>query len=252
MASVTELSAPYASFMLSPRLGPAVCGVCFNLTDREDRCRACAQSSLYLDAVAPISYSIAGGHLHHALAAYKRGADRETNRLAAELAAVLWRHLEAHERCLARAVGIDEFELVTTVPSSEREHDDAHPLRRLVGQTIGPTRNRHVRLLRRSYSSVQRHVFSAARYETDGRIAGQAVLLVDDTWTTGANAQSAAAALKQAGAGPVAALIIGRHLNRGWHRNDSRIRSLERPFDWSRCVRCERKRSTDSAASDRV
>jgi orotate phosphoribosyltransferase len=66
------------------------------------------------------------------------------------------------------------------------------------------------------------------------------VLLIDDTWTTGASAQSAAAVLKQAGARTVAAVVIGRHLNRGWHENDQRLRRLPRPFDWSRCAFCDR------------
>ena len=65
------------------------------------------------------------------------------------------------------------------------------------------------------------------------------MLLIDDTWTTGANAQSAAAALKAAGAGPVAAVVIGRHLNRKWHQNDRRLRGITRPFDWGRCALCE-------------
>jgi orotate phosphoribosyltransferase len=39
------------------------------------------------------------------------------------------------------------------------------------------------------------------------------VLLFDDTWTTGARVQSAAYALKQAGAERVAAIVLGRHVN---------------------------------------
>jgi orotate phosphoribosyltransferase len=67
---------------------------------------------------------------------------------------------------------------------------------------------------------------------------GQSVLLIDDTWTTGANAQSAAAALKVAGAGPIGAVVIGRHLNRAWHENDRRLRGISGPFDWRRCALC--------------
>jgi predicted amidophosphoribosyltransferase len=239
MATVSELTARYEDFMLSPRPGPDVCGVCFNLTDGYERCWACTHGGRFLDAVAPISYSVAGEPLHHALASYKRQADAEVGRLGAELAAVLWRHLQTHERCLARAVGVDSFDLVTTVPSSDRTRDDGHPLRRLVGQTVRPTRDRYTRLLRRSPAAVHHHQFSAERYESDVELAGQAVLLVDDMWTTGANAQSAAAALKHSGAGAVAAVVIGRHLNREWRHNDRRIRSFERPFDWRRCARCE-------------
>jgi predicted phosphoribosyltransferase len=36
--------------------------------------------------------------------------------------------------------------------------------------------------------------------------------LLDDTWTTGASAQSACAALRLAGARPVAIVVLGRHV----------------------------------------
>jgi orotate phosphoribosyltransferase len=62
------------------------------------------------------------------------------------------------------------------------------------------------------------------------------VLLIDDTWTTGSGAQSAAAALRQAGAGPVAAVVIGRHVKRDWRENERRLRALAQPFDWSSCA----------------
>ena len=134
MATVTELSDPYAEFLLGPRPGRGVCGVCFNLTDGWQRCWACAHGGRCLDLVSPISYSVAGGRLHHALAAYKRTPGPEADRLRAELAAVLWRHLEIHERCLARARGrLPQFELVTTVPSSEpraRRRSSPAPARR--------------------------------------------------------------------------------------------------------------------------
>jgi orotate phosphoribosyltransferase len=71
------------------------------------------------------------------------------------------------------------------------------------------------------------------------------VLLIDDTWTTGANAQSAAATLKAAGSGPVAAVVIGRHLNREWHENDRRLRGIGTPFDWSRCALCASDMAAD-------
>jgi predicted amidophosphoribosyltransferase len=240
MATVTELSAPYADFMLSPRPGPNVCDICFNLTAGYRRCWACMHGGRILDVVAPISYSVGGGQLHRALAAYKRSTDRETCRLFAELAAVLWRHLDAHEGCVARAAGVEAFDIVTTVPSSDRRHDDAHPLHRLVGRRVGRTRDRHVRLLRRTAAETHIHAFDRDRYTSTMELNGQAVLLIDDMWTTGANAQSAAAALKHAGSGPVAAIVIGRHLNPDWGQNVDRIRRFEQPFDWRRCARCVR------------
>jgi orotate phosphoribosyltransferase len=46
-------------------------------------------------------------------------------------------------------------------------------------------------------------------------VAGGDVLVVDDTWVSGGSAQSAAAALKLAGASHVAVVVLGRHVNPG-------------------------------------
>jgi hypothetical protein len=43
-------------------------------------------------------------------------------------------------------------------------------------------------------------------------LAGADVALLDDTWTTGASAQSASAALRLAGARSVAVIVLGRHV----------------------------------------
>ncbi len=51
------------------------------------------------------------------------------------------------------------------------------------------------------------------RFEVLGRPAGASVLLLDDTWVSGASAQSAAAALKLAGARHVTVVVLGRHVN---------------------------------------
>ena len=117
MPSVAELSGPYENFMLGPRPGPDVCVVCFNFTRGYERCYACAHGEVWLDAVAPISYSVAREQLHHALASYKRLTGEVARRLQAQLAAVLWRFLARHERCVAGAAQTSQFTLVTTVPS---------------------------------------------------------------------------------------------------------------------------------------
>ena len=123
-------------------------------------------------------------------------------------------------------------------PSSDQGRDDHHPLRHIVGELVGPTRNRHQRLLRRTGHDVPARTFSELKFHAVERLHGDAVLLIDDTWTTGASAQSAAAALKAAGAGPIAAVVIGRHLNREWHQNDRRLRGIAQPFEWADCALC--------------
>jgi predicted amidophosphoribosyltransferase len=238
MPTVRELSGLYENFLISPRSGCGVCTTCFNLTLGYTRCYACTQRQSVLDVVAPISYSVAGEQLHHALASYKRLEGEVARRLRAELASVLWRYLAKHERCVARAADTAGFELVTTVPSSDRDRDEHHPLHRMVGDLVGPARERYDRLLRRSNHNGSAREFDPRKYTATRSLDGGSVLLIDDTWTTGANAQSAAAALKQAGAGMVGAIVIGRHLNREWRENDRRLRGIARPFDWSRCARC--------------
>jgi hypothetical protein len=161
--------------------------------------------------------------------------------------------VKTHERCVLAAARTtwacagnqkpaswsgQRFELVTTVPSDDRQRDERHPLRWLVGEVVAPTSDRHERLLTRSERAVDSRTFNPHKYEPARALGGESVLLIDDTWTTGASAQSAAAALKSAGAGPVAAVVIGRHLNREWHENDRRLQGIAQPFDWDRCAFC--------------
>src|SRR5271157_1589252 len=180
MPTVAELTELYTNFMLGPRVGPEVCSTCFNFTRGYDRCYACAHSEAWLAAVAPISYSVSQEQLHHALANYKRLGGEVARRLRVELAAVLWRFLADHERCIARSVGANRptgpaagssstaqadgtqpapFPLVTTVPSGDRDRDERHPLRSIVGELVGPTRGRHERLLRRTTTYSTTHEF---------------------------------------------------------------------------------------------
>lgn len=223
-----------------PRRGPGVCVRCFNFTRAPDYelCYACATGEQHLDAMVPVAYSVAHEQLHHDLVRYKRYADPWVEMAAARLALILGRFLEAHETCVAAAVGTSAFDVVTTVPSGQIGRDEYHPLRRIVGEMIASTAGRHERLLHRSGARAKQRVFDSTRFQAVGRLAGANVLLIDDTWTTGASAQSAAAALKAAGAARVGAVVIGRHLNREWFENDERLRRIAQPLRGSVCALC--------------
>ena len=244
MPRVTDLTDLYGNFMLAPRPGPGVCEICFDFTGGVSRCRWCPETDPWLDAVAPISYSIAHEQLHHALAGYKRPPDVAAERFQLELAAVLWRYLENHEPCIADAALTDHFDRITTVPSSTRARDASHPIHRIAGELVLPSRRRYARILQRSQAKTQPRELHLDKFEAISNLEGQSVLLIDDTWTTGANARSAAAALKGAGAKTVAAVVIGRYLKRDWSDNDRRLNALSSPFDWQTCAH----RTSDSAA----
>jgi hypothetical protein len=237
MATVSELSDPYALFMRNPLGANAsdVCGICHTFTTNGyATCYRCGFDPHFADVVVPISYSESFGQLHTNLAAYKRAPSAAAHPVRMQLAAVLWRFLAAHETCIAHKAGTSHFDLVTTVPSGSVERDDRHPLRHIVGTVVAPTRDRFERLLMRSETPVAERMVDPLKYSPTRDLAGESVLIIDDTWTTGANAQSAAGALKTTGAGQVAVLAIGRHVNPEYADNATRLRALP-AFDWDVC-----------------
>jgi predicted amidophosphoribosyltransferase len=238
LPTVAELSAPYTNFLINPLAPDAagVCAVCLTFTDGRATCFPCGKRPRFADAALAVSYSIAFGQLHTALAQYKRRTGPAAAALRLQLAAVLWRFLRAHEPCLARHAGVERFELVTTVPSGHQARDATHPLPRIVGELVGDTRDRYRRLLARSGTAVEPRTVDCGKFNPAEDLAGEAVLLIDDTWTSGASVQSAAGALKTAGAGKVAVLVIGRHVSSEYRDNAARLRALPRGFDWDRCA----------------
>lgn len=67
-------------------------------------------------------------------------------------------------------------------------------------------------------------------------MAGQHVLVVDDTWVSGDKPQSAALALRAAGARTVTLLLVARWLS--WNHNEQHkrlISSLKEPYDARQC-----------------
>jgi len=194
------------------------------------------------DALGFVALAVKGEQLARDLSVYKNSQSllaRTRPRLG--LAAVLWRWIEAHERCLATEARTDDFQVVTTVPStSGREH---HPLDHVVGTMVQPTAERFRTLLRPRPGDTGDRGIRADRFEViDGGGSGNSVLIIDDTFTTGSRAQSVAAALKDSGAESVAALCIGRHFGRQQDGYEYRQaadayyrRSRALGWNWDRC-----------------
>ena len=237
MPTVVELSDPYANFLRHPLEPgtPGVCAVCLTLIeDQYSTCCPCSSQARGTDAVLPISFSVHMGQLHDALRGYERGW-ASAPKLTQGLAAVLWRFVDQHESCLARRAGVATFDIVTTVPSSDQARDARHPLPDIVGRLVRPTADRYERLLNRSDVSVEPRTVNIRKYKHTRPLTTENVLLIDDTWTTGANAQSAALALKAAGAGKVGVVVIGRHIREDYGDNAKRLKALPR-FSWERCA----------------
>ena len=78
---------------------------------------------------------------------------------------------------------------------------------------------------------------NASRFHAERTGLGANVLLLDDTWVSGASAQSAAAALKRAGARRVAVVVLGRHLDPADRLGGPlAARLVPGPYDPARCA----------------
>jgi predicted amidophosphoribosyltransferase len=241
---VDEASETYERAMRNiAAAGPGICRVCRGFNDPDyETCFKCGHRPDSLDAMVPITYSEHLGQMHLALRNYK-DANRASIRRhdAIRLAAILWRFLRDHESCVAHAAGVDSFDLVTIVPSSSPERDKHSAFAELTGW-IEPIKSRLRRTLEPTGEAEGRE-FDANRFKPTAEPPGESVLLLDDTWASGGHAQSAAYALRAAGAQQVALVVIGRHVRRDFEPVQGSgetcgdiLDALPTDFDWTTCA----------------
>jgi hypothetical protein len=167
------------------------------------------QLHLPLVPLAALTEYRVGDATHRRLRGYKDAPVAEAReRCRAELVAELARH------CTDPSTGLGSWTVVTTVPSTTRP--GGAPAERLV-DGVPRLAERHLRLLIRGRGSgghlrAGRDVFAPDVGIDRAGLADLSVLIFDDTTTTGAAVQSAAAALRLAGARVVGALVMGRAL----------------------------------------
>lgn len=95
-------------------------------------------------------------------------------------------------------------------------------------------------LLDLAWDDLGQRVQAADRFRAIRALGGARVLVIYDTWTTGAHAQSASAALKAAGARTVAVVAIGRWFNPDYNSAGTDavawLAEHRRPgWNWHRC-----------------
>lgn len=181
-----------------PAIQPGVCSVCrTGVSEGFEDCRSCGEHQHRLDVrVLAISMSAHGEFLHRHLRRYKDGNADERRLFTRRLAALLELFLRHHSDCLGGS-----FAQVATVLSKNRDAPRAivnqlsrfrglqNPLRYQIGSNGLPH-------------------FTATR-----SIAGQRVLLFDDTFTSGQSIFGAYRVLEEVGAQVVGPLVIGRHFH---------------------------------------
>lgn len=240
--TVDEAGAAYESAMRNVLpSGPGVCSICHTFIDPEYTiCYPCRSQPNHLDAVVPITYSENLGQMHTALRNYKDGHLTVQNYALPRLTGILWRFAAAHEDCVARASGVAGFDVVATVPSSTTAGDDQRANLRTMVEWSDPLKDRFLRVLRATGEGEPGRSYDESRYVAPERLDGMNVLVIDDTWTAGGHAQSAAHALRAAGADHVGAIVIGRHVSPAWEvagkTSAELLAALPKIFDWTTCA----------------
>ena len=159
---------------------------------------------LLADAVVPISYAVKGTPFAQDLWRYKSPLGEPARR---SLLALLLAFLADHAGCAWRRAAMPGPDRLAVVPSGVGR-PGSHPLLALASPCLGlPLWPLAI------HPGRQGRDLDLYRFRADLGPPGSCVLLLDDTWVSGASAQSACAALKLAGAGRVALVVLGRHLN---------------------------------------
>ncbi len=216
---VADYTDRYVSILTPPPpAGEGVCDVCHNAPNPGwARCYSCheamSQVSRPLELVVPISLYRRSTQLHRVLWGYKNLKDGTARTFRTQLAALLYRFLGEHGECIEGTAG-GAWEVITTVPSSS-EREGLHPLERAIDMAAELRAIRQP-LLRRGDVATGHNAASDDGFETITDVDGLDVLLVDDTFTSGARLQSAASRLALDGANVVAAVVVGRFCNPGF------------------------------------
>ena len=207
--------------------GPGQCRACRGpVQDGYARCFQCglhaesAPGSL-ADVVVPVAYAPKGGHLARQLWQYKSGQAGAQR----QLRMLLLVFLRDHGPCVWRGAAMPPPSHVAVVPSV-RGRPGPHPLAALVAPYLALP---WAGLAVAAPGGPGGHDLDPGRFRATGPLPGAAVLLLDDTWTSGGSAQAAAVALRAAGARHVAVVVLGRHLDR-------LPAGLGQPFRLGRCA----------------
>ncbi len=210
--SVEDLTGSLEKYTAVQAAGSGACDLCHGASPPgEALCPDCAtisaKVSCPLRLVAPISLLRRDSQLDRMLSGYK-SRYRPNPQLSWQVGATVARFLEAHAGCLERAGGA--WDLLVTVPSSQGRRG-VHPLRHAI-RHFPALAAREAELLEPGPAALGPRRADDRGFVVSASARGARVLLLDDVLVTGARLQSAASALRLAGATVAGAVVVGRLL----------------------------------------
>jgi hypothetical protein len=191
-----------------------VCPVCRSWREVDDRlCDNCTENEEALERasvkVIPISLYRKPSKLRDWLTYYKPGDDEFHGEYGQLLATVIGRFTMEWGDDLVRFCG--GLDSICVVPSTTRF--PPHPLAAIVDQHIPDLAESRKELLTRGRGDLGHRVASVEGFVARDVSPEERVLLLDDVYTTGARAQSAAYELARVGAVVPGILVVGRRVN---------------------------------------
>jgi hypothetical protein len=244
---ISRLYADVGAFFCNTRRGMVdTCLVCTgpaNTSNDPPLCGPCRDArneygSSLADLVVPLAYAKGRMPSMHQSAHHVREykAPTPAPSCAQDLQLMAGAATYLHGPCISMAIAA--WQAVTFVPSATRpDHPltgiarrvhSVYPARAKVGLAIGP-----------GFESPPCRVPRPDRFAVPDEylrhVVGQHVLVVEDTWVSGDKAQSAALALKAAGATCVTILCVTRWLRYDWPDHRQLINTLVEPYDAARC-----------------
>jgi len=211
------------------------CRVCATPVDGFElcwRCREHLRVGAVADVVAPLMYAIDTSESAALVREYKNHPLRSVRQRRCSMIAELLRlAVSLHQDCFGAVVG-KPVSLRVVIPSLTFR-PGTHPMTsiaqslRLVGDA---------RLMPALDARCDR-VMSGDKFTVQpaGAVTDRHVLVLDDVWTTGSNAQSAALTLRRAGAAAVSVLVVGRWLSSRNTLSARFIDELQHGYDSAVC-----------------
>ena len=210
---VSEVGGYLRNVVRQPRV---TCAVCVTpIKPAFDLCVRCWRDQQEFgdelaDLVVCVCYAIRGrqsGHLMHSFKDLEAPARHNQTVLSVLLLAAL----EFHSGCIEHRLGytVDAWAFVPSVRTDRTGEHPLHVVAKRAGMVLP-----EIELLTGERVEPEQRVTSADRFvlAPDSHVHGRHVLLIEDTWTSGGNAQSAALTLRREGAVTVTIVALARWL----------------------------------------